>query len=427
MSKIQIGIIGFVVLIATVLILLFIGVIPGLKEKPGIEIPKIELSLLGFKGDEASLQEVIRAYTAKNPAVLIRLSTVDEARYEENLIENLASLSGPDMFVFPSDWLSRHENKIVPAPATFIDEAKVAEIFPKVVGDDFVLNGQVYALPLFINTLGLIYNRDIFDAKQIVSPPETWDAIKGVIPKVREFQSGKLSKSAISIGGTSKSVQNAEDILALLMIQEGGIITDAKTKVSHFEKEKALDAFKFYMDFSDPKSKSYTLDDSFKNSIDVFVDGTSAMIFAYPDDVKVIKAKNPRLNFRILPMPQLDPNNIVNLADYWGIAVSKMSKNPNLAWNFINFAATDSEAVSAYVASSGNAPALRSAITNYAENPVLKVFAPQVLSAVSWPKLEAVKVREILNSMIEFSLRDRANFEKNFDEAALKIGNIIRK
>jgi ABC-type glycerol-3-phosphate transport system substrate-binding protein len=58
-------------------------------------------------------------------------------------------------------------------------------------------------------------------------------------------------------------------------------------------------------------------------SIDAFVEETAAMMFNYSWQIETIKKQNPKMNFAITPVPQFNPGNPVNIANYWGYTVSK--------------------------------------------------------------------------------------------------------
>ena len=82
-------------------------------------------------------------------------------------------------------------------------------------------------------------------------------------------------------------------------------------------------------------------------------------------------------------MPQLDPNKPKNVANYWVESVSKKSKAPNEAWDFISFI-TRAEQSDAYAERMRKPTALRASIDKQLQNPDLAPFAAQVLSAQSW-------------------------------------------
>jgi maltose-binding protein MalE len=126
------------------------------------------------------------------------------------------------------------------------------------------------------------------------------------------------------------------------------------------------------------------------------------MIFAYQGDISKIKNKAPYLNFRIAPMPQAKDSKInYAYADYWGLTVSRQSKNPTWAWDFIiNITANESLAKS-YMDLTEKPPALRSLISQTLNDANLGVFSSQALIARSWQEINSAKINEILNNIID--------------------------
>lgn len=427
MTKIQLGILGGFALVVVIAILIFTGVIPGLKreEKP-VDVPRVQLNFWGTKYDEAAWAGVVASFMSKNPGISIAYRGISEDLYEKELLDNLAAGTGPDIFLIHNDWLLKHKNKISPLPESVINPAQVSELFPKVVTEDFVSGNSVFALPLSINTMALVYNRDSFDRKQVASPPADWDELLALIPKLRDVSSGKIVRSAISLGGSAKSVKNAPDILTLIMFQKGVNIWAVTNNRTGFGNG-AEDALRFYAGFSDPKNASYTLDELQRNSVEAFANGETAMIFAYPKDIKDIKGINSTIDLRIEPILQFDEAMPTNVADYWGIAAANRSKDLNVSWSFIKFATTDSLTARNYVLASENAPALRGSIGDYKNHPTLKVFAPQILAASSWPKSDRDKMREIFDGIIRSALQNRSDLQTVLRSAEPSVGAIINQ
>lgn len=66
------------------------------------------------------------------------------------------------------------------------------------------------------------------------------------------------------------------------------------------------------------------------NALDKFVNGSVAFFFGYSyQTCQIIKARAPQLNFSILPMLQLNPEQPVNVANYWVQSVVDKSKHKN--------------------------------------------------------------------------------------------------
>jgi len=76
------------------------------------------------------------------------------------------------------------------------------------------------------------------------------------------------------------------------------------------------------------------------NALDSFINGQVAFFFGYSYHYRVIKARAPQLNVSILPMLQLNPEQPVNVANYWVQSVLEKSKKiKNEAWGLLNFLA----------------------------------------------------------------------------------------
>ena len=381
----------------------------------GFRPPQEEKTVIKFWGldsDKAAWESIARSYASVDPAVVVEYTGLPESTYETTLLDALAAGTGPDIFLLRNDWFQKHKNKIVQATEEIATPARVFESFPQVVTDTFVTEGFVWALPVSIDTLALVYNIDIFDNLAIPIPPTTWDEVRAVIPKIRSIRAGSISRSAIALGGSSKSVRNADDILQLLMMQFNARLTDSGYSRATFASREGEAATEFYMSFSNPRHTNYTWEESFANSVVSFAKEQVAMAPVYFGQVAEIKAKNPDITLGILPFPQFNKDAPVNFPRFFGLAVSNKTRNYRSSWDFINFITTNPSAAFEYSRLSGQPPALRSVIAQYLQNPTLKVFASQALSAKSWREPDSAEVSRIFNKMIESILGNRADLER---------------
>ena len=78
----------------------------------------------------------------------------------------------------------------------------------------------------------MFYNKDLFNTAGIATPPKTWDEFISVIRKLSaKDKFGNLTKSGAAIGAAD-NVNNAADILSLLMMQTGAKMISEPTKQS---------------------------------------------------------------------------------------------------------------------------------------------------------------------------------------------------
>ncbi len=400
-------IIGSVVFVVLLVIGIFTGILPGTRTfQP--KAPEVSLTIWGID-DREFLNENLTNYEALRTNVRVKYTELDPATYEQTVINALAAKSGPDIIMFHNSWLVKHYDKIVTLNEELLTKKSFQEMFPEVVEQDFLPSDKIYALPLYIDTLALFYNRDTFDKKGIAIPPKDWLDFQNLIPKLNEKDKyGNLTKLAAAIGGSEDNIDKASELLMLLMLQSGAKMTNEDFSQASFSQNveggyPGMDALSFYTKFSNPKDDIYyTWNEKINNSLDSFANGNVAMIFNYASVADKIKSKNPFLSFKASEMPQpTGGSKSVNYPDYWGLSVTNNSKNPDWAWDLILYLTANETAAEKYLLASNKPPAMRLLIQKYLNHPTLGVFAKQALSARSWPQVDKNKTAAIFSQMIK--------------------------
>lgn len=280
----------------------------------------LTLDVWGTFDDSDTFNHVVADYKKLNPHVKeIRYRKLAPETYKEDLIDAMASGTGPDIFMLRNTWVGGFADKMSPSLAGFFTEKTVRDAFVDVVADDFLdEKKQVMAVPLSVDSLALYYNRDIFNAAGISAPPKTWEELVAMVPlltRVDEF--GNINQSAVALG-TGENVNRASDILLNLIMQYGGTITDAR-----FGEQADQQALDFYTRFARLGLPTYTWNQRQHFSIDAFSEGTLGMMINYSYHHPTLQQKNAKLNFAVAPLPQFKDQAPVNFANYWGYAVAK--------------------------------------------------------------------------------------------------------
>lgn len=281
---------------------------------------EIVLDVWGVFDDSDAFTQVAGDFGKLNPYVKeVRYRKLNPETYKEDLLSAMASGTGPDIFMIKNTWGPDFADKIATAPEPLFSQKNVRESFIDVVAEDFLdENNQVMGVPLSVDSLALYYNKDIFNAAGITSPPKTWEELTAMVPiltKVDAF--GNINQSAIALG-TGDNINRASDIVLNLMMQFGSTITD-----NQFVTETDQQAVDFYTRFARLGSPTYTWNQRQHYSIDAFYEGTLAMMINYSYHYPTIKQKNAKLNFAIAPLPQFKDKTPVNFANYWGFVVAK--------------------------------------------------------------------------------------------------------
>lgn len=426
LSQKQLMIIGVAVFLAVVIgLLIFFNLQPS-------KTAAVQLVAWGFD-NSSNVSGLVSSYSQLRPNVKVTYIQVNKDNYETALLSALASGQGPDVFPVHNRALSKKIGYLMPATASQFSVSQMENLFPAEAEQDFVLaapgstQGQVYALPLYFDTLSLVYNKDIFDQGGVINPPATWEEFQSDVRKLKNISSsGQITKAGAAIGGSQKTITNAVDILNVLMLQNGWKRSQ-DSNAAFSSASAALGAFKFYLQFADSSSDYYTWNENQKNDLDSFSSGNTGMAFAYSSDIKKITNKSPFLRFGIAPMPQVDTANAVNYANYWGLAVSKQSRNSTWAWDFAAFMATQPQVAGQYSTATGQPPALRDLISQKMNDPAMGVFARQALTARLWKIPDEIQVNSIFNNAITDVLLNRADPSRTFTQAQDQINQLIKQ
>ena len=375
--------------------------------------------------DESAVTPIIEAYRVAHPNVTIEYRKLRFEDYENELLNALAEDRGPDIISLHNTWIRQYQPKLTPLPPTItlpfselqgsfkkevvntlktnatLSAKNLKENFVDVVAKDTLITTkdsqnqpqeQIFGLPLALDTLTLFANRDLLNISGIPEVPQTWSEFQSAVKKLTRLdKDGNIIQSGAAIG-SSKNIERATDILALLMMQNGAEMINSAGDVAFNKIPASLkgisvppgeQALTFYTDFADSQKETYTWSAQQQNSFDAFVAGKTAMFFGYAYHLPLIHARAPRMNLAIAPVPQIEGNPKVTFANYWVETVTRKSANPQWAWDFIQFA-TSAKNISPYLERTNKPTALRALIQSQTEKEEVGIFAEQILTAQSW-------------------------------------------
>ena len=422
-------------------------------------IKPITLTFWQTFDDSDAFTEIIDKYQTLHPNITIDYRKLRYEEYENQLLNAWAEDRGPDIFALQNSWIKKYQAKIIPMPdsitmAYLVQTGTIKkEIVPQlktvnsltlrdlknnfadVVASDVVLeDGKIYGLPLSIDTLALYYNRDLLNSAGITSAPRFWN--KEFQQSIKKLSKQDPKKGLIQAGialGTSKNINRFSDILSVLMMQNGAIMSESGQIMFQSvpltmsnDYNPGLEALRFYTDFANPAKEVYSWNNDMPNSIEAFASGNLAMVFGYSFNLEQIRAQAPKLNFGIAKLPQIEGNPMeINFANYWVESVSKKSKNPNEAWDFIQFL-TKEENAKIYLAKTKKPTALKSLIGTQKDNEDLGVFAQQILTSKSWYHGKSVSDAEgAISEMINLALTTTDKLQEALSEGAAKVQQTI--
>lgn len=380
-KKIIFIVIGAIVLLQ---ILVFFRILPGRKAAAPADV---EIALWGIQDDGQAWRDILRKFSDKYPYITVKYTRLNEQTYESTLINKIAEGKGPDVFMAKNTWIFKHKDKFYPMPAVpGFSSAQMSEVFADQFANDLVAStGQIFGLPLFMDTLALFYNKDTFNAADIALPPKTWDDAAEISKKLtRKSATDEIISSGLPLG-TWSNVDNAFDILSSMMLQYGDPII-AKTPVIHAVlTEKAADAVSLYTSFADVKNPNFSWSARMPDSITAFTETASPFAFGFASDLEKIRAKNSHLNLGIAPFPQQKNARIpIVYGRYFFLAVANASAKKLPAWTFVKFMSLE-EGAPLYTEAMNRVPARRDLLALKPKKSEFELFYKQALIARGWP------------------------------------------
>lgn len=288
----------------------------------------ITLTYWGLWEDKEVFTPLIDAYQKSNPNVKIDYQKMDPQDYRDKLLARSKNGQGPDIFRFHNTWLPEIQELAAPLPSTIMSNSEFEKTFYKIHQKDLKVDTYYYGLPLEIDGLVLIYNDNLLKQAGIQTAPATWDDITNTVSKLTvKNKSGQLITSGIALGTTS-NVEHFSDIFGLMLMQNGG-------NIQKLDAPEAAGALEIYRKFSEAPQGFW--DDTMPDSTTAFIQEKVAMIIAPTWTIVNIKAANPDISIKVVPVPSVPGATPVSIANYWVEGVSRYSKNQLEAWKFLKF------------------------------------------------------------------------------------------
>ena len=271
--------------------------------------------------EDALLTDSIAAFKAANPSVNVKWEPIAQD-YETVLKTNLAAGTEADVFYADIGWI---DSLMKTGKLLALDDymaktgTKTSDFVPSLI-NAFSYNGKVYGIPKDFNTLGLVYNKDLFKAAGVAEPTNDWTwtdlqtAAKklttgGVVGLSLPADAARFMPFLWQAGGDLANINNAAGIAAVDYYTG----FEAKDGLSKLPSELGMGW-----------------------AGEAFEKGKAAMVFEggwLPAD---LNNNFKTVNYGVVQMPKgsAAKSNLIFTVSY---SISAKSKNPNAAWALANY------------------------------------------------------------------------------------------
>lgn len=430
MSKFQLVFFGVLIAIALVAFLIFSGVLPGLNTG-GKSTGFVNLTMWGNVPEQNFRTFLEEINDANEQDFKINYVEKKSETYENDLVNALASGSGPDLWLINNDEILKNKDRIVLIPYTSLTQRDFKDTFIDQANILLTLNGYI-GLPLIVDPIVLYWNKDMFSSAGIAKPPQYWDEFVVDVPLLTiKDNAGNITQSGTALGDF-KNVKNAKDIISMLILQTGNNIIDQNTHEVILDEKTASglssaeSAVRFFIEFSNSSKESYSWNRSLTNSSTAFTNASLAMYFGYASEINDIRTKNPHLNFDVAVVPQIRDGAIkATFGKMQTVVISKSALNQAAAINAV-FKMAEPVALKTFSDTYFLMPSLRSILSQGNADPSLAVFYKSAIQTRSWLEPNPQDTSLIFKDMIESSITGKVKISDAVRTAQAKLEKLFK-
>lgn len=289
---------------------------------------KVELTYaIWDSNQEKGLRTIADEFEAKNPDIKVNIEVTGWSDYWTMLEAGATGGSLPDVFWMHSNEIYRYASNdmLLDLTERIGKSAEVKlENYPEGLNEIYNLNGKQYAVPKDFDTIGLWYNKTLFDQAGIQHPDEnwTWDDLK---------QAAKtLTKDGVY--GFLAPLHNQEGYYNFVY-QNGGTIITADKK-SGYDDPKTIEALDFYIGLVREGLSPEVYGDA--ERADLLKNGKAAMglfgswnLSGFTENEYIAK------NFDVAVLPKKEKQ--ASIYNGLGNAIDAKTKHPEEAWKFVEY------------------------------------------------------------------------------------------
>ncbi len=282
-----------------------------------------------------SLDGLIADFEAEYPYITVELVSLPFGDTKTQIVANHAAGTIADVVGVNPPWTREFVDLGILEP---LDSYMAND--PNFNKDDYFpasmapINESTYLAPYNTLSFFLFYNVDMFEAAGL-QEPKTWDDVATAAAALTDANNNKygFTMSMSEVGAANGSIVS---LYPLLYAANGRTLIDEKYSCQTEEMTAAMNLIKTLSDQGSIIPGENVKDDPMM--IEEFSLGNIGMMIQNDAHVATLAAKNPDMNYRIIPIPTIDGTGKPVLRHHgWDLAMTAKGKNKDAAWKFISF------------------------------------------------------------------------------------------
>jgi len=321
-----------------------------------------ELHFVTWKSEAPAVwRQGIADFERDNPGVRViqEIGPQSSTQLHDLLAQKLKNRDpGLDAFmmdvVWPAEFASA--NWALPLDRYFTHMARKEFIEAPILAGQY--EQQIYGVPLFIDA-GLLYFRKDLLQKYSLPAPRTWPEL---VESAKTIIAGEKDSALTGYSGQFKQYEGLICNMMELVLSNRGAFWDEQRQASLIDQPAAVSAVQFVRDYViGAIANRAVLAYEEPESLALFTQGRAIFHRNWPYAWTVAEdAKSSRVAGKVgvSELPSFPGGNSVATLGGWQLAISRFSRQPDLAWRFVNFM-TGEQIQKRIASATGRAPTRR--------------------------------------------------------------------
>lgn len=301
------------------------------------ESGSVTLTVSGWSSspaEDALVQQNLNNFEKAHPNIHINWSPIP-GDYPTKMRANVASGTVPDVFYLQPSMSSEYisSGKLLNlSPYMARDGVKASDYYSALINPFTCTNGQVYGLPKDWNSLGVFYNKQMFQAAGLTTPSDSWTW--------NDFQTDaqKLTKNPGAPNSVYGVVLSADaSRWGAFLLADGGTVLNNDGSQATFNTSTGVNALNFYASFLKNNTGALPTTVGAPWNGDAFGKQRAAMVIEGGWLIPYMQTTYPSIQYGIAPLPMAPNGKRADLTFTNAWSAYSGTKHPEAAWELIKY------------------------------------------------------------------------------------------
>lgn len=388
----------------------------------------VNLTVAGWTStpaEDALVQQNLQNFEKLHPNIKVHW-TAFTGDYPTKMRSLVASNNVPDVFylqpAMSSEYIS--SGKLLNlSPYMARDGVKATDYYSALLNPFVCTSGQVYGLPKDWNSLGVFYNKQMFQAAGLSAPSANWTWSD------MQNDAQKLTKNPGSPNSVYGVVLSADlSRWGAFLLAEGGSVLNKDGTQATFNNQTAVSALQFYDSFFKNNTGALPTSVGAPWNGDAFGKQRAAMVIEGGWLIPYMASTYPSVQYGIAPLPMAPDGKRANLTFTNAWSASANTQHPEAAWELVKYM-TGSTVQESQLNAGFALPTLKSLANApyFASHPDFKVlFDAAPYSFADYYGSQDATIHTDVSNAIDAVLLNKQDAQSALNDAATKVNNQLQ-